>query len=336
MMEKLNTVLEQFKTGATCIKERRHRHFVSWDLRLAPGKTVAKVERCTKELGLALSLPSAPIVEVISSEGIVRLHATRGNAAVIPASETMKKSTGKGFAIGESSDGSVVEPVFPDHPHTLIAGTTGSGKSSLMHTILANIAAKVGAGERHLVYLVDPKQVEFAAYKPGQTIRRISRTFAEALETLALVEGIMESRYSELRARNCVSSAELPTMIPIYVFIDEISDLVGRGKEFTERLERIAQKSRAAGIYFVLATQHPDRKVLGSGIQANFQARIVCRVADATSSRVVLGRSGAQHLAGKGDALLKSGLLEGYRFQASFIEPRAASAAFTRAERRAG
>ena len=202
------------------------------------------------------------------------------------------------FTIGKDYSNNVVKVDFKEFPHLLIAGSTGSGKSTLIHTIIAN------AIENNIVtYISDPK-MEYKKYT--DSVDGIYDSYESTLESLSLIKGTMDSRYEILSRDNTVKFSNI-----LYI-IDEFADLIynDMAKENKSRNElknlivKIAQKSRGANIHLVIATQRPSVDVVCGIIKSNFPARIACRVSSALDSRIVLDRPGAESLNGKGDALL--------------------------------
>ena len=202
-------------------------------------------------------------------------------------------------------------------PHVLVAGTTGSGKSGCVNAILSSILIHASPNELRLV-LVDPKQVELNHYEigapPADAGRHLAAAAANVLDNLV---GEMESRYAvmgEARGRNLAElnqsarqagEAPLPHILCV---IDELADLMMVAPaEVEDSIIRLAQKSRAAGIHLVLATQRPSTDVITGTIKVNIPARIAFAVASQTDSRVILDQGGAEALLGQGDMLFRAG-----------------------------
>lgn len=201
-------------------------------------------------------------------------------------------------------------------PHVLIAGTTGSGKSCMMHAIICSLLAKNTPSSARFL-LIDPKRVEFFDYKnhPMLWCPVVTDT-DEALTALNKAVKEMEDRfaYMEENGQRIWQGAKL------YIFIDEVADLMlTTGKKAEHLITRLAQKGRAAGIHMVLATQQPTVKVLPSVIKANCPTRIALKVRTTSDSRVILDHKGAETLRGCGDAILSDVYGNETRFQGGYL-----------------
>ncbi len=207
------------------------------------------------------------------------------------------------------------------NPHLLISGTTGSGKSTLMHNIIANLLNYNAVD----LYLVDPKQIEFVDYKNKFKKIVVRNTYDEAVELLSNALDTMEYRYCMMR-----KGLSADTMTPIVIMIDEFADLImqDKGETFYTVLCRLAQKCRAAKIHLILATQRPSVNIINGTIKANFPARIACRVASHVDSKVILDASGAENLLGKGDALVRDNDRFLERFQVAYTDAKEVCSVF--------
>ena len=214
-------------------------------------------------------------------------------------------------ALGVDTSGRTTWRRLSDFPHLLVAGTTGSGKSVFLHSLICSVLARHTPDTVKLV-LVDPKRVEFVAYSAVPHLARpVARTAGEAAEALDYLVATMESRYAMLESRGvsdiCGYTAAGGTGMPyILAVVDEYSDLMmsgGKKSGVEDKIIRLAQMARAVGIHLVLATQKPTVDVVTGQIRSNMGARAVFRVSSATDSRVVLDTGGAESLLGKGDML---------------------------------
>ena len=227
-------------------------------------------------------------------------------------------------------------------PHLLIAGATGAGKSVCMNIIIMSMLYKYSPAQLRLI-MVDPKQVEFAAYQklPHLLTPVIFDTEKVAL-ALKWAEREMERRLKILQkagSRDLLSfnarpiekghpvllddeGQPIPDRLPfIVIIIDELADIMATAKTDVENsLQRLAAKARAAGIHVIIATQRPDVKVITGTIKSNFPVRIAFRVASATDSMTILGGKGAESLLGKGDMLYKSGGIGLERIQGAMAQ----------------
>lgn len=328
----LNSILNGLKIKGECIAVRQHRHLVFCEIILAPGQKVRKLETSAREIGLALKAKTTPIISVNSEKGVVSIQFAVRAADVLSFEELWHNHINaipKGilpYLIGEQGDG---QPLWVDmamNPHLLIAGGTGSGKSSLLHLLIMNSILR----DDVWLYLVDPKGgVEFGLYE-NKYCNFLAKDYHSALSMLNELAEEMERRYEQLRKYNISSIEQSPYIFPkILVVIDEVADLMMQDQNkrnphrglFESQLCTIAQKSRAAGIYLVLATQRPSVDVITGLIKANFPARIACKVSSGVDSKVILDQPGAESLLGRGDGIINAGTYNYVRFQAAYISP---------------
>lgn len=205
---------------------------------------------------------------------------------------------GFNLAIGQTIDGRTRRFDIRQAPHMLIAGSTGSGKSVSLNSIINQLMTIPNAE----LYLFDPKQVELFHYEgKGNVVKYASlpNEIAGELENLVIE---MENRYSTMKGKGVKNISELPEMKYKFVIIDEYADLSMRGGVETN-VQLLAQKGRAAGIHIIIATQRASTKVINGDIKINFPVRIVFKMAKAVDSRVMLDEDGAEKLLGKGDCL---------------------------------
>lgn len=218
------------------------------------------------------------------------------------------------FVVGQQISGEMVVDDLSKLPHLLVAGTTGSGKSVFLHSLIASLMYRYGPEYLRFI-MVDPKLVEFGRYN-GIPHMLTTETIINATDALAAMDYLvaeMESRYQLLRQYNVANIADynakinpkLVQRLPYLVLIvDELADLMSVSKKsFEAKLQRLAQKARAAGIHLVLATQRPDVQVISGTIKTNFPCRIALKVASATDSGTILNGGGAEKLLGYGDLL---------------------------------
>ena len=214
------------------------------------------------------------------------------------------------------------KPVYLDiasAPHVLIAGTTGSGKTVLVHNIILSIIAKNGSANGRLL-LIDPKGTEFSVYKnSGLLWKPVIKETDTALSALRDAVKLMEERFANVEKRDL----DQWDGWKLYIVVDELADFFmssQSGREASALLLRLAQKGRAAGIHLILATQQPSVKVMPSALKANCPTRIALRTANMSDSRIILDRNGAESLAGRGDAIIQYADGGSCRFQAYYSE----------------
>lgn len=229
--------------------------------------------------------------------------------------------------MGKDASGAPLCVNLSNCPHLLVSGATQSGKSVFMHSLLTGIIRN--APEAQLV-MMDFKQVEFAAYDGAKALAfPIISELADAVDVLQQLSEHMLLRFNVFKDSGTVSYTEYNAAHtespakPIVVVIDELADLMEGPlrKQATELLSALLRKSRAAGIFFIVSTQHPAARSIAGFIKANIPARVAFRTTSVINSRVILDRVGAERLAGRGDGLLLSPDTgpNPVRFQAPYI-----------------
>ena len=216
----------------------------------------------------------------------------------------------KEFIIGKTDTGKNLTLDLETIPHMLIAGTTGSGKSILLHNILVNLFVKYASvGKKFELVIIDPKGSEFREYK------QTGCHFVEETDlAIAMIKGCekeMDSRYKMVNPRS---------KHDIYIVIDELSDLMITSKNEVElSIKRIAQKGRACGMHLIIATQYPKADIFTPHIRANIPCRFCLRTSTRVESIVAIGKGGAEKLKGRGDCIFQNGIDE-ERIQVAYPE----------------
>lgn len=224
------------------------------------------------------------------------------------------------FPVGADTFGGLVTADLRELPHLLVAGTTGSGKSNFLHTLILSLMHRNTYDKVHFI-LIDAKAVEFAAYKgEGHVIGGQAITSPEvAIEYLQHLVTEVDDRYNQMVAKGARRASQLG-LPDIVVVIDELADLMMVCRKQLEPLiTRIAQKARAAGVHLVLATQRPSVDIVTGVIKANLPARLCFRVPTQVDSRVILDQNGAESLIGSGDGLFLSPASPLGRIQAGYV-----------------
>ena len=229
------------------------------------------------------------------------------------------------ICIGKDISGNIEVIDLSKAPHLLVAGTTGSGKSVFINTLLASILYKFSPDNLRLI-LIDPKMLELSVYNDiAHLLTPVVTEPKKAIIALKWVCKEMERRYSLMNEENTRSiegyNQKSPEKLPyIVVFIDEMADLMmTAGKEVEHYVQRLAQMARACGIHLVMATQRPSVDIITGSIKANFPSRISFQVASKYDSRTVLGEIGAEQLLGNGDMLMSKNGGNIIRYQSAFI-----------------
>tara|TARA_B100000989_G_scaffold299043_1_gene292440 strand:- start:9845 stop:11920 length:2076 start_codon:yes stop_codon:yes gene_type:complete len=229
------------------------------------------------------------------------------------------------ICIGKDISGNIEVIDLSKTPHLLVAGTTGSGKSVFINTLLASILYKFSPDNLRLI-LIDPKMLELSVYNDiAHLLTPVVTEPKKAILALKWVCKEMERRYSLMNEENTRSlegynQKSIEKLPYIVVFIDEMADLMmTAGKEVEHYVQRLAQMARACGIHLVMATQRPSVDIITGSIKANFPSRISFQVASKYDSRTVLGEIGAEQLLGNGDMLMSKNGGNIIRYQSAFI-----------------
>ena len=284
-----------------------------------------QIRRLLQEIKLGLELPAESNPRIYVDRGCVVLEVPKPEEERYPVgaeslwARTSFDSSRLYAPIGEDVRGGIVGIDFSssDTPHLLVAGTTGSGKSVAMETILVGLA-KHHPPSRLRLAIVDPKETEFTVFKDApHLLGRIGCSPDEAKEILEHSVAVMEERrslFKEVDARNLPEYNQIVPegqVLPWHVIVlDEYGTLAADKadrKEIEGHLKRLSQKARASGIHLIVATQYPTVEVINNVVRANLPAKLALRLTKATESNVVLDESGAETLAGRGDAFFKTG-----------------------------
>lgn len=251
----------------------------------------------------------------------------------IVESEAFKsaKPTSLTFAIGKDLVGNAVVTDICKMPHLLVAGSTGTGKSVGLNSMLVSLMMKYSPADLRFI-IVDPKMVEFAVFEnsPHMLFNEILFTSEKAVSMLDWAVEEMDARYMLFRKALVQGiddyNAQLDTrkhhkMYRIVIIIDEFADLMSKNKkQIEEKIARIAQKARAAGIYLILATQRPSVNIMEGSIKTNFTSRMAFKMSNAIDSQTILGEAGAEKLLGKGDLLYRTSTMPNVeRAQGAFV-----------------
>jgi S-DNA-T family DNA segregation ATPase FtsK/SpoIIIE len=333
MINQMDNVLNGLKIKGKCVNAKAHRHLAFYDIALEPGVKFSKLRNSMTEISLGLRSETEPVFKVIPKEGVVRVQVAMKPAEKINLHSILFQSAPPvkmtfPMLLGETGEGNPLWCDMAKNPHLLVAGTTGSGKSVLLHTIIANCMVMTAYRVRYAnLHLVDPKRTEFISYKDAPCVESFCTSYEDAVTLLQSMVDLMEIRYTIMQKIGIRGIEESPNLFPQeFIVIDEVADLLMQDRrkgKLEELIIRLAQKARAAGIYLVLATQRPSKDVFPPTLKANF-GRIACRTASTVDSQVVLDMPGAEKLLGRGDAILRNMEHDQVRFQAAYTEPKIA------------
>ncbi|MFZ3057479.1 MAG: DNA translocase FtsK [Minisyncoccales bacterium] len=293
-----------------------------YTLKPAEGIKLSKITTLQNDLALALASPTIRIEAPIPGRSLVGIEIGNKKRAVVGLREILDTDEFKAsaapllMALGKDVKGVPSFADLAEMPHLLVGGTTGSGKTICLNSIILSLLYRNSPEEMKLV-LVDPKRVEFPVYANLEHL--LCPVIYDATQTLVALKwlvGEMERRFTVLAAGHSrdigsynekMEKKEEPKLPYIVLIIDELADLMSvKGKEIESYVVRLAQMSRATGIHLILATQRPSVEVITGLIKANITSRIALKVGSLIDSRTILDASGAEKLLGRGDLLLLS------------------------------
>ncbi len=333
--QRLENTLNSFRIQAK-VRHITHGPAISrFELELAEGIRVNKVTDLNRNIAMDMEVKSVRIEAPIPGKSLVGVEVPNRNRVTVTLREVLESDVMRGnkkplaVALGKDIAGVPILCDLAKMPHLLIAGATGSGKSVCINTIINSILYRCSPKEVRLI-LVDPKVVELQCYNgiPHLLIPVVSDPH-KASGALAWAVGEMMERYKKFQERgvraidgyNDTLDPEEERMPRIVIIIDELADLMMTcKKDVEERICRLAQLARAAGIHLVVATQRPSVDVITGLIKANIPSRIAFRVSSNVDSRTILDRIGAEQLLGNGDMLfLPMGEIAPIRVQGCFL-----------------
>ncbi|HQY87635.1 MAG TPA: DNA translocase FtsK [Tepidisphaeraceae bacterium] len=348
----LEQALREFNIDAHVIEVDTGPVITMYELSLAAGVRVSAIQGLANDIARSLSATAVRIVAPVPGKNTVGIEVPNNEKEKVRMKELMQtapESVAKmeiPLFLGKDASGNALITDLTKMPHCLIAGTTGSGKSVCINTIIMSIMYTQRPDVVKMI-LVDPKVVEMAPFKdiPHLMCPVITET-AKATSVLEWATSKMEERYAimaEAGVRNIAGfnkltreelierfnpttpeeEAKIPKKLPyIVIIIDELADLMmTSGKEVEQHIVRIAQKARAVGIHLILATQRPQATVVTGLIKANMPSKIAFRVGSRMDSRIVLDMNGAEVLLGQGDMLyLPNGASKPTRSQGTYID----------------
>ncbi len=318
----INQTLKDFAIDGEVINYTKGPAFTLYEIMLAPGVNVKKVNQIYDNLQMNLKAKSIRVLSPIPGKNTIGIEAPNDVTEMVKFGDILSEeyiNDGKplNLVLGKNIDGTPVYQDIADMPHALIAGATQSGKSVCINTILLSLLIKNSPDNLKLI-LVDPKKVELSNYNDLPHLATpVITDAAEATEALKWACVEMDRRYDMLARSRTKKASDYnkkrkidPTLEPmpyLIIIVDEFNDLIMQcGQEANDCIIRLAQKARACGIHIILATQRPTVDVVSGTIKANVPCRIAFRVASSTDSSTILDETGAESLLGRGDMLIKN------------------------------
>ena len=318
---RLNETLESFKIEAHIINVTRGPSVTRYEVELEKGVRLSKLTTAADDIALSLGASGVRIAAIPGKISVVGIEVPNKAVTmvslreVIDSNEFTKAKSKSSFAVGKDIGGACIVGNIAKLPHMLIAGTTGSGKSVCMNSIIISLLYKASPEDVKLI-MVDPKMVELGIYNsiphllipvvtdPKKAAGSLQWAVAEMMRRYKSMSdaGVRDlESYNSIIESQEVDGVKLPQIV---VIIDELADLMlVAAKEVEESICRIAQMGRAAGIHLIIATQRPSADVITGLMKANIPSRIAFAVASAMESRIILDTQGAEKLVGKGDML---------------------------------
>lgn len=311
---------------------------VRFKVRLRPGEKLSHLQAIAADLQRELALTAVPLVANVLGTQYVGIDLPRPEPETLSLIEALAElpSAGVGylpFLVGKRASGETVNADLAALPHLLVAGSTGSGKTIFLYTLIISLLHQFGPGALSLL-LVDPKQTDFVYFEglPHLLDGQVVIEAEEAIDRLVqLTTETLDTRTRQLRQARCRDILDYNTrhpngpIPPTVVVIDEYADLVqvldrSSRQEFERQLGRLAQRGRNVGIHLVIATQRPSGDLVTTSLKANLPARIAFRLPSYHDSMTILDQPGAENLLGRGDMLFSNkGQVE--RLQGFYISP---------------
>ena len=321
----LEKVLEDFKIFAKIVNITPSSSVTRYELQMPPGMPVARILNRADDIAMALSSVGDVRIEApIPGKSLLGIEVPNKKRKIIVLKEVLETKeffeakSKMAFPLGRDINGNNYVVDIARMPHLLIAGATGSGKSVCLNSLIISLLYRAGPEDLRII-LIDPKRVEFNIYAdiPHLLIKSIVNEQDKAISAFNWAIEEMERRFALFKKKNAkdidsyndrIDRSAENKLARILIVVDELAELMSSKKagEVEEKIQRLAQLSRAAGIHLVLATQRPSVDVITGLIKANMPSRIAFRVISQVDSRTIMDYAGAEKLLGDGDMIFTS------------------------------
>ncbi len=336
----LEETLESFKISAVVESIVQGPAVTRYEIKMPAGISVNKIKQHADDIAMMMrSIGGVRIEAPIPGKNLVGIEipnkkiATIGLKDVLDAPEFHNSKAALPFALGKDISGSIKICNLASMPHLLVAGSTGSGKSVCLNIIIISLIYKMGPDDLRLI-LIDPKRVEFSNFnglphlvtpeaicQPKQALNAFDWAIAEMDRRFSTFQKLKVRNFEEYNSLEAVYKGREPKIPRIVIIVDELADLMMVGKkDLEDKIMRIAQLARAAGIHLVIATQRPSVDVITGTIKTNLPSRIAFSLNSYQDSMTIINQGGAEKLLGKGDMLyFPQDMAEPVRIQCPYI-----------------